>query len=207
MSRQRKVVHEKKLKRLFVCALTSLWGHDCDEKIIKKAKNYERRWVEIKKLFVASSEWRDFTDNDEWCLITSTNVTNYFFPLSDEAHYKKFDEYAPKDTKSTATKKTAETNNSQSSKNANVKNSKRSNLKKRSDKTNYSHNWLLTTLKGHTGTVLDMSFSANGKYLATCADGEFKRIFFSFCKSLTKSLTGVYERDSLISAFCWSQIM
>lgn len=109
-------------------------------------------------------------------MITLTNRKHYFF-VSDEAHYKKFDEYAPKDSKSAANKKSSDTNNSQSSKNANVKSSKRSNLKKRSDKTNYSHNWLLTTLKGHTGTVLDMSFSSNGKYLATCADGEFRSFF------------------------------
>ncbi|CRK97574.1 CLUMA_CG010960, isoform A [Clunio marinus] len=84
-----------------------------------------------------------------------------------EAQYKKFDEYAPKDSKSNLSKKS---DKNQSCKTNIVKNPKRSNLKKRSDKTNYSHDWLLTTLKGHTGSVLDMSFSSNGKYLATCAD-------------------------------------
>lgn len=112
-------------------------------------------------------------------LIRKANVTTnnscflVFVPQLDEAHRKKFDEYATKDSKSTGNKKSTETSNSnQASKTSNVKSSKRSNLKKRSDKTNYSHNWLLTTLKGHTGSVLDMSFSSNGKYLATCADGE-----------------------------------
>jgi len=28
-------------------------------------------------------------------------------------------------------------------------------------------------LKGHSGRVLDMDFSANGKYLVSCADGKF----------------------------------
>lgn len=41
------------------------------------------------------------------------------------------------------------------------------------DKHNYTHPWLLTSLKGHTGQVYDMDFSSNGKYLASCADGEY----------------------------------
>lgn len=99
----------------------------------------------------------------------------YFYFLLDEAQ-KKLEEYATKDSKAANNKKITETNGNQNK--ANVgKNSKRSNLKKRSDKTNYSHDWLITTLKGHTGSVMDMSFSANGKYLATCADGEFYRQF------------------------------
>lgn len=128
---------------------------------------------------IAMTQWR-VTDNKANQLITTTNNPNSFFffifrSTLDEAQYKKFDEYAPKDSKSTATKKSSsDTINNQACKTSNVKSSKRSNLKKRSDKTNYSHNWLLTTLKGHTGSVLDMSFSANGKYLATCADGELK---------------------------------
>lgn len=85
------------------------------------------------------------------------------------------EEYATKDCKSSNTKKTPDTNGNQHKTNVG-KNSKRSNVKKRSDKTNYSHNWLLTTLKGHTGSVMDMSFSSNGKYLATCADGELQML-------------------------------
>ncbi len=34
----------------------------------------------------------------------------------------------------------------------------------------FSHQWLLTSLKGHSGHVLDMDFSQNGKFLASCAD-------------------------------------
>ena len=37
-------------------------------------------------------------------------------------------------------------------------------------KDTFSHAWLLTTLKGHSGRVLDLDFSENGKYLASSAD-------------------------------------
>jgi len=52
---------------------------------------------------------------------------------------------------------------------------KKKNVEKRArdSKQNYSHPWLLTTLKGHTAQILDMDLSPNGKYLATCAEGEF----------------------------------
>ncbi|XP_039292811.1 RNA exonuclease 3-like isoform X3 [Nilaparvata lugens] len=36
--------------------------------------------------------------------------------------------------------------------------------------TNFSHPLLMTQLKGHGGAVLDMDFSPNGRFLATCAD-------------------------------------
>lgn len=38
-------------------------------------------------------------------------------------------------------------------------------------KSTFTHSWLLTSLKGHTGAITDMDFSANGKHLATCAEG------------------------------------
>lgn len=37
----------------------------------------------------------------------------------------------------------------------------------------FSNLWLLNSLKGHTGQVMDMDFSPNGKYLASCADGTY----------------------------------
>ncbi|XP_064459195.1 exonuclease GOR-like isoform X1 [Ornithodoros turicata] len=43
--------------------------------------------------------------------------------------------------------------------------------KKKEVKSQYVHPWLVATLKGHTGTILDLDFSVNGKYLATTADG------------------------------------
>ncbi|XP_077509795.1 RNA exonuclease 1 homolog isoform X2 [Amblyomma americanum] len=43
--------------------------------------------------------------------------------------------------------------------------------KKRDLKSQYIHPWLMTTLKGHSGNILDLDFNGNGKYLATSADG------------------------------------
>lgn len=40
------------------------------------------------------------------------------------------------------------------------------------NKHTFSHEWLLTSLKGHTASILDLDFSANGKFLATCAEGK-----------------------------------
>ncbi|XP_013777302.1 transducin beta-like protein 2 [Limulus polyphemus] len=42
--------------------------------------------------------------------------------------------------------------------------------KRRDAKTHYTHPWLVCTLKGHSGNILDMDFSSNGKYLASCAE-------------------------------------
>ncbi|XP_044730908.1 transducin beta-like protein 2 isoform X2 [Chrysoperla carnea] len=40
----------------------------------------------------------------------------------------------------------------------------------RADKQAFSHSWLLTSFKGHTGEILDIDFSSNGKYLASCSE-------------------------------------
>ncbi|KAJ1530546.1 hypothetical protein ONE63_005434 [Megalurothrips usitatus] len=40
----------------------------------------------------------------------------------------------------------------------------------RESKQSYAHPWMLTSLKGHSGEVLDMDFSGNSKFLATCSD-------------------------------------
>lgn len=101
-------------------------------------------------------------------------MTRFLILFTDEAQYKKSDDYDQKSAKSTKADNSAKNQTKSGQQpNANSKSGKKSQLKKRGDKTNYSHSWLLTSLKGHTGTsVLDMEFSANGKYLATCADGE-----------------------------------
>lgn len=46
---------------------------------------------------------------------------------------------------------------------------------KRSEKM-INHPWLLTSLKGHTDHVLDIDYSSNGKYLASCSEGMFIEI-------------------------------
>jgi len=44
------------------------------------------------------------------------------------------------------------------------------NKEKHQSNQNYSHPWLVANLKGHSGRVEDIDFSANGKYLATCSE-------------------------------------
>lgn len=36
----------------------------------------------------------------------------------------------------------------------------------------FTHPMLLTTLKGHTGSLMQMEFSRCGKYLGSCSEGE-----------------------------------
>ncbi|XP_029679709.1 transducin beta-like protein 2 [Formica exsecta] len=43
--------------------------------------------------------------------------------------------------------------------------------KRRNKQLTPTHSWLTATLRGHTGFISDMSFSNNGRYLASCADG------------------------------------
>lgn len=52
---------------------------------------------------------------------------------------------------------------------SNSKNKKKQNDKKVKEKA-FSHPWLLSSLKGHSGRVLDMDLSPNGKYLASCSE-------------------------------------
>ena len=54
-------------------------------------------------------------------------------------------------------------------KNSNSKTKKKPVDKKAKEKV-FSHPWLLSTLKGHSGRVLDMDLSPNGKYLASCSE-------------------------------------
>lgn len=45
------------------------------------------------------------------------------------------------------------------------------NKKRREAQQDFTHKWMIGALKGHTGTVLDMDFSSNGKFLASSAEG------------------------------------
>ena len=44
-------------------------------------------------------------------------------------------------------------------------------LRKKESKTSFVHPWLACNLKGHSGSVLGLDFSSNGKYLASCSEG------------------------------------
>ncbi|XP_011307622.1 uncharacterized protein prage isoform X1 [Fopius arisanus] len=44
------------------------------------------------------------------------------------------------------------------------------NKKRREAQQEFTHSWMVGALKGHTGPVLDMNFSSDGKFLASCAE-------------------------------------
>lgn len=43
--------------------------------------------------------------------------------------------------------------------------------KKREIQQEFTHSWIIGTLKGHTSPILDMDLSNNGKFLVSCAEG------------------------------------
>ncbi|XP_071876175.1 uncharacterized protein isoform X2 [Bombus fervidus] len=47
---------------------------------------------------------------------------------------------------------------------------KRAKKKRREVQQEFTHSWMVGVLKGHTGQVLNMNFSSNGRYLASCAE-------------------------------------
>lgn len=50
---------------------------------------------------------------------------------------------------------------------------------------------MVGVLKGHTGPVLDMNFSSNGRFLASCAEGMYRY-----------SLKKFFLREVIISDIC-----
>ncbi|XP_076169400.1 uncharacterized protein LOC143147720 isoform X2 [Ptiloglossa arizonensis] len=49
-------------------------------------------------------------------------------------------------------------------------NKRAKNKKRREAQQEFTHPWMVGTLKGHTAPVLDMNFSSNDKFLASCAE-------------------------------------
>jgi len=64
-------------------------------------------------------------------------------------------------------------------------------------KTTFTHKWLLTSLKGHSGRVLDLDFSANGKFLASCGEDRTVLVWMTkdFNQKDHKCLRGNVEYD------------
>jgi len=62
-------------------------------------------------------------------------------------------------------------------------------------KTPYTHSWLLTTLKGHTGTITDMDLSPNGKYLATSCEDRSLMLWGLKLGKLESNITELNMKD------------
>lgn len=61
----------------------------------------------------------------------------------------------------------------------------------------YDHPWLLTTLKGHTGRILDIDFASNGKTLVSCAEDRSLMLWNlkDFAEKEHKSTRGSVDLD------------
>ncbi|XP_038058199.1 transducin beta-like protein 2 [Patiria miniata] len=68
---------------------------------------------------------------------------------------------------------------------------------KRANQTTFSHAYLASTLKEHSSNVLDIDFSINGKYLASCAEDRTVRVWSvkEFREREHKCLRGNVEYD------------
>lgn len=69
-------------------------------------------------------------------------------------------------------------------------NKRAKNKKRRETQQEFTHSWVVGALKGHTGPVLDMNFSSNGKFIASCAEDRTVLLWY------TKELT-IKEKRSL----------
>lgn len=72
----------------------------------------------------------------------------------------------------------------------NIITSKRTKNKKRREvQQEFTHPWLIGALKGHTDLVLDIDFSSNNKYLASCAQGMFSYINKQYTRIIPIDIT------------------
>ncbi|PAA86145.1 hypothetical protein BOX15_Mlig013570g2 [Macrostomum lignano] len=87
----------------------------------------------------------------------------------------------------------AEKNGKQSSKSASQPSAKqpKPTTKKDAKSPQFTHEWLACTLKGHTGNVLDIDFSPNGKYLISCDDDRSCFLWFTKDWSVRKAVSSV----------------
>lgn len=67
-------------------------------------------------------------------------------------------------------------------------NKRAKNKKRREAQQEFTHSWMVGALKGHTARVLDMNFSSNGKFLASCAEGMCRK------KKHLAPYGGLYQR-------------
>lgn len=44
-------------------------------------------------------------------------------------------------------------------------------LQQGSSKEKFAHSWLVSSLKGHSGTILGLDLTSSNKFLASCANG------------------------------------
>jgi len=99
----------------------------------------------------------------------------------------------------TEVKKTSSSDSKKNAKKPVKTSSKASKIKpaapSKDSKSPYTHSWLLTTLKGHTGIITDLDISPNGKYLATSSEDRSLMLWGLKLGKLESSITELNMKD------------